>query len=417
MKDLKNVKGTRDFSFEDSFLIDNITNIIKQNLEGNGYSNLYTPHLESLKVLYGKYDSDAEIITEIFKVSNRAEREIGLRYDLTVPLCRFISQNLMSIKFPFKRYQFANVFRDGPIKKGRSREFMQFDFDCVGDSSIENQADGLITFFNTYKKLKVDATIEINNMKILKGAFLQNDFPEKDLDRIALSVDKLKKIGKEKVVDEIVQKGFSKQKIENSIEILSSKNFEELKKLAKNKILKEGIFELEKLLSYIKNELDYKVNFSMSRGLNIYTSNIWEVLDKKNIVSSSIGSGGVYNDIIGNYLEDKKTYEAFGFSFGILSIFEILKTKNKNLKKSNIDLLIAVLTDKNIEEIFKIKKQLIENYNCNILFKTKLKKAFSYCDSYNIENICFIGNKEIKNKKIMIKNLITKKEKEVKTNV
>ena len=418
MDKLENLKGTINYDFEDAILLNFITKTIKNELEKNGFNPFETSKIEYLKTLIGKYDEDAEIVNEIFKVKNRGDRKLGLRYDLTIPLIKYVSQNIKSIKFPFKRYEMGPVFRDGPIKKGRLREFIQFDFDTIGEKNIQAEAESLIFFFNSYKKLGIKAVLEINNNKILKGALLQNQIKENELDKIILSIDKLKKIGKEEALTEIEKNGFDKIKCEKAIEILESKSFEEIKKLETNDILKKGIEELEILYNLIKDEAKVKINFSMSRGLNIYTGNICEVYDTEKNLSSSIGSGGRYDKVIGDYLnEEEKEIPSFGYSFGIAPIFEILKNKKKELKikENEIDILLCPLNENLIEDTFQIKKNLIEKgFNCSISYFYNTKKNFKFCESYKIKNICIFGEKEIKEKIFKIKNLESGEETEQK---
>ena len=162
------LKGTKDFLPKEQIKINEVLDVIREGFEGYGFRPLDTPLIEYFDTLAMKYDSSAEIVQEIFKVTDRGERELGLRYDLTTPLCRFIAENNKSLKKPFRRYQIGKVFRDGPIKAGRLREFIQCDGDVVGVNGIEIEAELLIMFFETYKKLGINAVIEINNNKKIK---------------------------------------------------------------------------------------------------------------------------------------------------------------------------------------------------------------------------------------------------------
>jgi histidyl-tRNA synthetase len=417
MSEFEILKGTKDYLFDESLELNKILNVIKTNLERNGFNPFKTPTIEYFKTLAGKYDEDAEIVSEIFKVKDRGDRNLGLRYDLTVPLCRFIAQNSKSIKFPFKRYEVGNVFRDGPIKTGRLREFIQFDFDIVGEKRIEAEAELLLILFDIYNQLKINCVIEINNNKILRGVLFQVGFEEKDLQTIILSIDKLKKIGFDNVIAEIKEKGFDEEKSKEAVLILMLDNINEIKKKAKNKMLLEGIEELEIVYNLIYKKTEVKLNFSLARGLNIYTGNIWEVYEKNEIITSSLGGGGRYDNVIGEFICDNKEYPSFGFSFGIVPIIEVLKkTKKLMSKKSVTEILIVPLKQKKeiLEFCFDVKNKLIkEEKNCEINYDYKLKKAFSYCESYEVPNICIIGENEVESKIIKIKNLKTGKEKEI----
>ena len=165
--EIETLKGTRDNLPVDMIRINKITDVIREQFEKFGFRPFDTPIIEYFETLVGKYDDDAEIVSEIFKLSDRGNRELGLRYDLTVPLCRFTASQ-KQLKKPFRRYQIGKVFRDGPIKVGRDREFIQCDGDVVGQSGVEIEAELMILFYQTYKKLNINAVIELNNNKILR---------------------------------------------------------------------------------------------------------------------------------------------------------------------------------------------------------------------------------------------------------
>jgi histidyl-tRNA synthetase len=411
------LKGTKDWPPKEAIKINKILNVIKNNFEKFGFRPFETPNIEFLETLTYKYDEDAEIVNEIFKVKDRGNRKLGLRYDLTTPLCRFIAQN-RTIKLPFKRYHIGKVFRDGPIKKGRLREFIQCDGDVIGIEGREIEAELLTLFYNTYKELKIDAVIELNNNKILQGAFLQIGFNKNELSSLILSVDKLKKIGLNGVLKEIKEKNLDENKAKLAIEILNSKDFEEIKKKANNKTLLEGIKELEELTNLLKlNNIEFRINFSMARGLDIYTSNIWEAYDKNETISSSIGSGGRYDNIINEFIGNKtnKKFPAVGISFGLIPIIEVLESNKKITEKEGLtNLLIVPLKKEFVPICFKLAdKYRNENLNVEIFYGYKLNKAFEYCDHLEIDKIIVIGEKDISNKKYLIKDLKTKKTEEI----
>lgn len=407
------LKGTKDYLPCEQIKINLILDTIRKNFELYGFRPFDTPLVEYLDTLTNKYDDDAEIVGEIFKVTDRGERKLGLRYDLTVPLCRFIASQ-KQLKLPFKRYAIGKVYRDGPIKTGRTREFTQCDADVVGIKGTNAEAETLKMFFETYKELDINAILELNNNKILRGALLQEGFEETQLSSIILSIDKLKKIKEEGVLKEIKGKGFNTEKAQNSIKILSSKTFEEIETLAKNDELKEGIEELKELTNTLtKFNVNFRINFSMSRGLAIYTGNIWEVYDTNNKISSSLGSGGRYDKVIGNYVENGKEYPAFGVSFGLVPILACLPSQTNS--PSNTQILIAPLDEDLFEPALKIANKLRkEGKNVEIDYNFKLKKAFTYCESLEIRELVILGNNDLKEGVYTLKNLRTKKETKVK---
>lgn len=410
MTNFETLKGTTDFEPQDMIKINNVLKIITKNFEKYGFRPFDTPLIEYFNTLSNKYEKDSEIIQEIFKVSDRGNRELGLRYDLTVPLCRYIASK-KQLKLPFKRYQIGKVFRDGPIKIGRTREFIQCDADIIGLNNIESEAETLKMFYDTYSELKIKSILELNNNKILRGALLQEGFKENELNSLVLSIDKLKKIGEKEVLEEINKKQLDFNKAKKSLEILNSNNFEEIKKLAKNEILIEGIEELENLTILLKElKVKFRINFSMSRGLAIYTGNIWEVYDTINKVSSSIGSGGRYDKAIGNYIGDGRDFPAFGISFGLVPILACLD-EQKSISQTN--LLIAPLDENLIKKTFEIAEKLRKNNNVEICYDYKLKKAFDYATYIGAEKIVIFGKKDLENKQYTIKNLETKEEEKI----
>lgn len=407
------LKGTKDFLPKEQIKINEVLNVIKEGFESYGFRPLDTPLIEYFDTLAMKYDKNAEIVSEIFKVTDRGERELGLRYDLTTPLCRFIAENNKSLKKPFRRYQIGKVFRDGPIKLGRLREFTQCDADVVGTSGVEIEAEMLVMFYEIYKKLGINSVIEINNNKILRGAFLQNGFKEKDLSSLILSVDKLKKIGEKGVLDEINEKGFDVKKAKDSILILNSKDFKSIEKLAKEELLIQGINELKLLTNLIKDNVNFRINFSMSRGLDIYTGNIWESYDKEEKISSSIGSGGRYDRVISEYIGSDEEIPAVGVSFGLIPILECLK--NEKEKEGLTDILVVPLEESLVKDCFKIAKDYRkEGKKVEMFYSYKIKKAFEYCEYLGCETVVILGKKDVESKEYTLKNIVTGKEEKIK---
>lgn len=401
------LKGTVDSEPKNQIKINKILDSLRTNFEKYGFRPFDTPHIELLDTLTYKYEETAEIVGEIFKLTDRGERDLGLRYDLTTPLCRFVASK-PQLKKPFRRYHIAKVFRDGPLKKGRMREFMQCDCDVVGQKGIEIEAELLDLFYTSYKQISINAVIEINNNKILRGVLLQQGLLEEDLSSIILSIDKLKKIGKEGVLAEIKEKGFYENKVEKAIDILSKKDFKSIQRVAKDELLIQGIKELKDLVDLLEFlNVRYRINFSMSRGLDIYTGNIWEAYDLDEKISSSIGSGGRYDKVIGEYTKNKEDVPAVGISFGLVPILACLESKIEE-KEGLTNTLIVPLNQGVVKEAFKIAKKIRKNNtNTEIYYEFSMKKAFKYCDYLGVENVIFVGEKDLESKFVTIKNLET----------
>ena len=397
------LKGTSDVEPAEQIKVNKVLDTVKTQFEKYGFRPFDTPIIEYFETLANKYEEDAEIVQEIFALKDRGDRKLGLRYDLTVPLCRYVASR-KQLKKPFRRYQIGKVFRDGPVKSGRAREFIQCDGDVVGEFGREIEAELMILFYETYSKLKISSVIELNNNKILRGAFLQQGFNEKDLENLILSVDKLKKIGFENVLDEIKQKGFNEEDAKKALNILECKTFEDIKRLSKNETLKEGIQELEELTSLIKDYVDFRLNFSMARGLNIYTGNIWEAYEKNEKIKSSLGSGGRYDNVIGEFQNSSEIIPGVGISFGLVPILECIEDKEE-IKQSPTQILLAPLNKECLQESFKLASKLRKKRNVELYYGYKIKQAFSYAEYLGAEEIIFLGLKDIHNKKYKIKNM------------
>lgn len=406
------LKGTKDSVPKEQIKINKVLDTIRTGFESYGFRPFDTPIIEYWETLTMKYDENAEIVAEIFKLSDRGNRRLGLRYDLTTPLSRFVASQ-KQLKKPFKRYQIGKVFRDGPIKSGRLREFTQCDGDVIGIKGIEIEAELLMMFYQTYKKLGIDAILELNNNKILRGALLQQGFNEKDLSTIILSIDKLKKIGEEEVLKEIKTKGFDEKKAKKAIEILASKTFEEIETLAKEQTLKEGIAELKKLTNLIKPYAQFRTNFSMSRGLDIYTGNIWEAYDKNEKITSSLGAGGRFDKVIGEYVGNGEEIPAVGVSFGLVPIMACLDENDD--KEGITDILVVPLDEELIEKAFEIASKLRQKGdNVETYYGYKIKKAFEYADYLGTQKVAILGKKDIEEGVYTLKNLKSGTEEKIK---
>ena len=247
----------------------------------------------------------------------------------------------------------------------------------------------------------------------MRGALLQYGCKEEDLSKYILSIDKLKKIKLKGVVEEIAQKNLDVEKTKKAIEVLSSSSFDQIKKLATHELLLEGIKELEDLVYLTKRlEVNTRINFSLSRGLDIYTGNIWEVYESNELVSSSIGAGGRYNRVIAEYMEVDEEVPAVGISFGITPILACLKDSPK--KQSYTQLLIAPLEEDIVPIALELAKQYREKgKNTEISYDFQLKKAFKYCDTKEITELIVLGGKDIEMGRYTLKNLKSKETQEI----
>ncbi len=414
MAELQNAKGVRDFLPEEMILRQRIINELKSIFELYGYAPLETPAIERLDVLTSKFAGGEEILKEIFKVEDQGGRGLGLRYDLTVPMCKVVGMN-PNLNMPFKRYQVQEVYRDGPIKLGRYRSFIQCDIDVVGTRSMLAEAEILSiveTFFSKYFKF----VIKINNRKLLNGLLDYCNIKKNKMAAV-LSIDKLEKIGSNGVKKELKEKDFSEKEIRELLKVFEIKGankelLDKLEKIIDNEEGKEGIKELKELIEYsslmgVKNII---IDISLARGLEYYTGPVFEVFLKNSEIKSSLAGGGRYDKMISGFL-GSGDYPATGISFGIEPIFEALKLEKKLQEKRTVT-KVFIIPIKTLKESIKITKSLRdENIKTEIdLMERGISKNLNYANSMGIPYVIFIGEKELKEKKVKLRDMKTGKE-------
>ncbi len=405
-------KGTRDFKAEEAIVRNKIVGTLKQVFELYGYSPLETPAFERYDILASKYAGGEEILKETFKFKDQGKRELGLRYDLTVPLARFIGSN-PNIKMPFKRYQVGDVFRDGPVERARYRSFTQCDVDVVGVSSMTADAEIIALTARAFKKLGFDTIIKINNRRLLNELLLYVGVKKDKLETVILTIDKLEKFGLEAVKKELRQKKINNKTINNIMKIINIKGANEekinkIKNLIKNS---ESISEIEELLSLL-TILNVDVNFdvSLARGLAYYTGTVIEVYLKDSKVKSSVCAGGRYDDMIGSFL-GKGNYPAVGISFGLDRIYDAYAKKNKSEQKTVTKVYIVPINA--FKDSLKIAEELRnENIKVDIDLTGKgPSKNLQYANSLGIPYVIFVGKEELKQNKIKLRDMNSGQEK------
>ena len=410
MKKLINVKGSYDYESKDQIIRNYISDTLKNVFEKYGYKPLSTSILCYYDLLALKYYEDNDILNEIYKVTDQAKRKLALRYDLTVPFAKYIAIN-KNIKLPYKRYEIGKVFRDGPVKKGRIREFIQCDVDSVGIEGQLVEAELISLFVDGYENLGIDIIIKYNNRKIMTGILEVCEVSKEKISEAITIIDKFEKLSKEEIRLEFLRIGLEEKQIQNLIKYLNM-DFDKINSTFENTAnatLKEGLKELKELNKYIKNlELNSYVQFTatLARGQEYYTGTVMEVYQKDGEIKSSIGGGGRYDKMIGDFIGDGKKYPAVGISFGLDVIFDILKARG-NIKKTNTDVYIIPMG--NNVQAMKIAQNLRrKNINVDVeMNNKKLKKGLDYA---NIEGISFViitGEDELKEDKVVIKNMKT----------
>lgn len=400
---IQNPKGTRDVNIEEKTQVNRIIKIITEVFEKYGFNPLQTTILEKYETLAAKYAGGSEILKETFKLKDQGKRNLGLRYDLTVPLARYITMN-PNLKMPFKRYELGEVFRDGPIKTGRYREFTQLDVDTVGSNSMLADAEILAIVSEAFSRLNLKFIIRVNNRKILDAILESFKIPSEKRETMILSIDKLDKIEVSGVKKELQEKGF--KNIDNLLNLIFTNDLNDIKKVIKNQ---EGINELNELLKYAKllNVKNLQVDASLARGLAYYTGTIFEVYLKNSEIKSSIAAGGRYDKMIGNFIGNKEI-PAVGISFGINVIKDAVK-ENKNKSITEFYLIPINTLEKSLGILVKLRQN---NLKCDIdLNNRNITKNLEYASKYEIPYTIIIGKEELKQNKVKLRDMKAGKEK------
>ena len=401
-------KGTKDYPPEEKILRNRIVKTIQYYFELYGFAPLETATLEPIETLTAKYAGGDEIVKEIYKLKDQGKRNLGLRYDLTVPLARFIGEN-PNIKLPFKRYEIGKVFRDGPIKAGRLREFWQCDGDVIGATSMLAEAELLKLADDVFAKLNMNVVIKVNNRKLLNGIMTAAGITNKE-DAI-LTLDKLAKIGASGVKAELKQKGFDDTQIKELLKLTQATGSNEqilkkLEPLVNDSEGGQGIKELRELLHYLKKmNTEVQLDVSLARGLAYYTGTIYEVYLKEGM-TSSIAAGGRWDTMIGKFLDTNRSFPAVGISFGLEPITAVLKSDIKTVTQAYI---IPINT---VEESIVILQKFRNEGICaemDLLGRSP-SKSLNHADVYGIPFVVFVGEQELEAKKVKLKDLKTGKE-------
>ncbi len=411
---IQNVKGGYDFLPKEQKIRNYINEVLKETFEEYGYLPIETSILCYFDMLAGKYDANNDILNEIYKLTDQGKRNLGLRYDLTVPFAKFIALNKNELKLPFKRYEINKVFRDGPVKVGRDREFTQCDVDVVGLSGQLIEAELISLYARAFEKLNIPIKIKYNSRNLMRGLISSVGVNEELISSTITIVDKIDKLSQEEFESELAQIGLNKEQAQKLQEYFKM-SLEELNETFKNSSNDEiniGLKELNELNTYIK---DLKMDCcefvsSLARGQDYYTGNVFEVYEATGKLSGAIGGGGRYDKMITDFIDDGEIYPAVGISFGLTSIFELLKTKEDLGNNSGVKLYIIPMDtySASLKLANDIRKLGI---NVDIeMTSRKVKKALDYCNKENIPYVIILGEDEIKNQMFKIKDMVNRKE-------
>ncbi|TJY35861.1 histidine--tRNA ligase [Pontimicrobium aquaticum] len=430
-------KGTRDFNPEQVAKRNYIVNTIKSCFERFGFQPIETPSFENSDTLMGKYGDEGDRL--IFKILNSGDylskanesaynekdsnklissiSEKALRYDLTVPFARYVVQHQNDIVFPFKRYQIQPVWRADRPQKGRFREFYQCDADVVGSQSLWQEVEFVQLYDEVFTNLGLKGTtIKINNRKILSGIAEVIGAQDKLID-FTVALDKLDKIGEEKVKEEMRSKGISEDGITKLQPLFTLKgNFgnqvENLKTiLSSSEIGKKGIEELEFIDNTITTlglkSANLQLDVTLARGLNYYTGAIFEVSAPQGVQMGSIGGGGRYDDLTGIF--GLKEVSGVGISFGLDRIYLVLEELNlfPETVSNKVDVLFINFGE--TEALFGLKAiKALRGYGVNAELypdTAKMKKQMTYANRRAIPYVVLVGEEELKNNQYTLKNM------------
>ena len=408
---IQNVKGGYDFLPKEQKIRNYINEVLKETFMEYGYGSIETPILCYLDMLVDKYDENNDLLKEIYKLSDQGGRELGLRYDLTVPFAKFIALNKNNISMPFKRYEIAKVFRDGPVKVGRDREFTQCDADVVGIEGQFIEAELLSLYINAFKKLGIDIIIKYNNRNLMRGLIKETGVSEEQISKVITILDKMNKITEAELRTYLIEIAIENEQIDKLL-MLFKMDVDKIKDMLKdstNEELTLGIKEIDTLKGYIE-KLGYseicKVDLTLARGQDYYTGNVFEVYDKSGYLTSSIGGGGRYDKMVTEYINDGEVYPAVGISFGLTSIYEILKTRDDFKNASDIKFYIIPM-GVDMEALSLADTLRGYGYNVDIEMKgRKLKKSLDFANRENIPYVIIVGEDEVKSSKVTVKDMI-----------
>ena len=420
----KTLPGFMELLPKEQILFNQMKDKITKSYEKFGFLPIDTPIIESSEVLLAKAGGETE--KQIYRF-NKGDNDLSLRFDLTVPLAKYVTENYNDLTFPFRRYQIGKVYRGERPQKGRFREFYQCDIDIIGDGelSIINDAEMPAIIYNTIKDLGFeDFTVCINNRKILNGLFEELNLKENSVEIMRI-IDKLEKIGKENVIECLKDINVEENKINriiNFIEIDGSTD-EKIIKLEKLNILNElfikGLEELKQVVKYIRSfgvpDNKFKVDLTIARGLDYYTGTVYETFLNEYREIGSICSGGRYENLA-EYYTDRKL-PGVGVSIGLTRLF--YKLNELQAIKAEQNSVAKILVISMIEDNSKAIEvaSVLRNAGINTevyLENKKIKAKFKYADKLSIPYVIILGEDEIANNTVTIKNMQTGEQQTVK---
>jgi len=408
--DYKNVRGTQDYLPEQECIRRNIRRTLEDTFIAYGCKPLETPILNYTSLMASKYAGGAEILQEMYLLSDRGERDLSLRYDLTIPFAKVIAMN-PTLPMPFKRYEIGKVFRDGPIKAGRFREFTQCDVDIVGVDSQAAEAELMMMAIDAFEKLEQDIVIQYNNRKLLVGLLGIFEVDANFQSQVILILDKIEKVGNAAVLAELKEIGLEESAIKGIEHFLQDNRKNTLAYFVQYEepLIQEGlaeVLELERYLNMLGITESCLFNPLLARGLEIYTGTIYEIFVRDGRIKSSIGSGGRYDNAIGGLLGGTEKFATVGISFGLDVIFTAMMLGKQKNQQAPIDIYIIPINT--IAESLVLAKVLRKEHRVEVeLSGKKIRKAMDKANRENIPFVIVLGEEEVTQGQYILKNMHT----------
>ncbi|MCR8847926.1 histidine--tRNA ligase [Rossellomorea sp. SC111] len=415
--DYQNVKGTQDYLPESEMIRREVRRTLEDVFIQYGCKPLETPILNYTELLASKYAGGAEILEEMYTLTDRGERDLALRYDLTIPFAKVAAMN-PTIPMPFKRYEIGKVFRDGPIKAGRFREFTQCDVDIVGADSQVAEAELMLMALDAFGQLDMEVEIQYNNRKLLTGMLKVFGVEANLINQAVLTLDKLEKIGVDAVITELSDLSISDSTNRLIQQFLTDRDNNRLDYFGsyaeRNSQISEGLQELKELTSYL-DFLDINkqcvFNPFLARGLEIYTGTIYEIFLTDGSITSSIGSGGRYDNAVGGLVGTGENISTVGISFGLDVIYAAIIASQRTVKTAaNVDYYVIPLGAG--KEALRVANGLRKKgYIVELeMSGRKLGKLLERANKEGVRNVIVIGEEEVKKNQFKVKKMETGEE-------
>lgn len=406
------LKGFYDYFSDDMRIRNFIKDSFREIAEEYGFEPLETPALEYSELILGQSGEEAEKL--YYKFKDNGDRDVMLKYELMIPMCRAVAQNINSIILPYKRYQVQNVWRAENVQRGRLREFTQMDVDILGSSSPLADAEIILFGISFLKKIGFENfRVRLNSREIIQGIVEVLEIEESKFEKIYISIDKLEKIGKEKVREILIMdSNIEKEKVDKLLEIIEIKEIDKISNILENSIAgKNGVENIKKILSIINGTEKDKVLFdlSLARGLTSYTGAVWEF----EIIEGNIGSvsgGGRYDKAVSKYLG--REIPATGTSFGLERLAEVIKQMEMLKTKDNKSVLIIPMDERSTSFLLSTTKKLRKkNIQTNIYPDfVKLKESLRYANKKKYTWVVIIGGNETSSNTLTLRNMLTQEQ-------